>query len=405
MKKTQKNIHLEVVRGIAAFLVVLGHLIIKTPEIAHRKNHLTNLVGNWATESVLIFFVLSGIVIHSSVEAKHKSSKNFLLDRIVRINPILFVAVMISVVLEIYLFNGMPSVKMIIGNLIPISTMQGYMVDVFWNSNPVIWSLSFEMFFYFAFAIFVIKRNKISNGNILIWFILGIFSTFFYFNPISKNVIVNYIILMLAYSPVWIIGFYIWGYRNKFNTNFIIAMISLCCLPIVSRAHFTDNYYDPIRNILFALCSIPFFLFLIQDRKERKAFGFVEKYLSVFLISTTYLVSSLFIYNDSSYPLFSRILYILLPTSIIFIVLFKRLIQRFYSFFILKPFKYIGSLSYSIYLIHNPILVILATFTTAPLMIKIPLFLIVTYSASYFLEKKYQPIFNGLLLKRKAIKN
>lgn len=396
---------MEVVRGIAAFLVVLGHLIIKTPEIAHRKNHLTNLVGNWATESVLIFFVLSGIVIHSSVEAKHKSAKIFLLDRIVRINPILFVAVMVSVVVEMYLFNGMPSVKMIVGNLLPVSTMQGYMVDVFWNSNPVIWSLSFEMFFYFAFAIFVIKRNKINNVNLLIWLILGILSIYFYFNPFSKNVIINYIILMLAYSPVWIIGFYIWAYRNKFSTNFIIAMVSLCCLPIVSRAHFTDNYYDPIRNILFALCSVPFFLFLIKDSKEHKAVRFVEKYLCVFLISTTYLASLLFIYNDSSYPLFSRILYILLPTSIIFIVLFKKLIQRFYSFFILKPFKYIGSLSYSIYLIHNPILVVIATFTSIPLVFKIPLFLIVTYGVSYFLEKKYQPVFNGLLLKRKEIKN
>jgi peptidoglycan/LPS O-acetylase OafA/YrhL len=400
LKKTTKNLHLEVVRGMAAFLVVIGHLINKFPEIAKHKNHFTNLIGNWATESVIVFFVLSGIVIHSSVQAKHKSAKSFLIDRMVRINPILLIAVIISVLLEIYLFNYNPPVKMIIGNLIPVSTMQGYMVDVFWNTNPVIWSLSFEMFFYVVFAIFVIKKDKISQRNILIWASLGLAAIYFYFNPISENIVVNYLILMLAYSPIWIIGFYIWKFRNDIYTSFVLAIASLCCLPIVSRAHFSDNYYDPIRNVLFALCSIPLFLYLIQDKRENVGLTFLKKNISAIIISFTYLLSLLFIYNDQSYPILSRLLYIILPICIVFVTFFKKIIINIYEKFVVKLFTKIGSLSYSIYLIHNPILIILAALSNISIFIKIPLFVITTYFVCYFLEKIYQPFIKNFIVSK-----
>ncbi|PWS26388.1 hypothetical protein DHW03_16540 [Pedobacter yonginense] len=397
MKNTSKNVHLEVIRGMAAFLVVIGHLINKFPEISKHKNHFTNLIGNWATESVLIFFVLSGIVIHSSVEAKHKSAKQFLIDRFIRINPILFIAVMVSILLEIYMFNNVPSTSMIIGNLIPVSTMQGCLLDVFWNSNPVIWSLSFEMFFYVIFALFVIRKDHIHNRNVAIWFLLGLFCIYFYYHPISESIILNYLLLMLAYSPVWIIGFYIWKYRNTIRTNYTLAMLALCCLPIVSRAHFTDNYYDPIRNVLFALCSVPLFLFLVQHKKGQHFTNFLSNYLGIFLISITYLLSLLFIFNDFTYPLTSRILYICLPIAILFIVPFKKLIYRFYTFILLKPFKYIGLLSYSIYLFHNPILIILAKLTAIPLLLRIAIFVVITFGIAFLLEKKLQPALNRLL--------
>jgi peptidoglycan/LPS O-acetylase OafA/YrhL len=395
----QKNLHLEVIRGLAAFFVVIDHLINREPEVTKYKNHLINLIGNWSTESVIIFFILSGIVIHSSIENRNRSASKFLIERIIRIHPILLVTITASVLIEVYLFNTHLPLLVIIGNFLPVCTVQGYMVTMLWNSNPVIWSLSCEIFFYVIFSIFIIKRKGLNYLFMAIWFMLGLFSLFFFYNPLKNSLFLNYLIVMLSYSPIWIIGFLIWKFKYTIKSSFLLGLISFCCLPIVSRAHLNYLHFDPLRNIIFSLCSVPMFLYIIQRNVEVKPVNFLTKHLSVMILLVTYLFGFIYMVNDITYPILSRILYICFPfsTIIFFIQPVKLFFTKIYQYLIFNPFKNLGSLSYSIYLTHNILIVLIFQFTDMNLFSKLLLTFTSIYIISFLLEKKFQPIFNKLL--------
>ncbi len=79
--KKSKNLNLEVIRGLAASLVLIGHMLSSFPELNAKKNHFTNAIGNWGTESVIIFFILSGIVMNASMQRRERSMKRFILER------------------------------------------------------------------------------------------------------------------------------------------------------------------------------------------------------------------------------------------------------------------------------------------------------------------------------------
>ncbi|MBC6112154.1 acyltransferase family protein [Pedobacter fastidiosus] len=398
--KPFKNQHLEVIRGIAAFLVVIDHLINRVPEVMQYKNHYINLIGNWSAEAVIIFFILSGIVIHSSVENRPRSGFNFFVERLIRIHPILIISVIFSVVIEIYLFKSKPSTIVIVGNIIPVSTLQGYLVTMLWNSNPVIWSLSCELFFYAVFSIFAIRKNGLNYSFMAVWFVLGIISFIIYYNPIPNNLFVNYLAIMLAYSPIWIVGFFIWSIRKKLNTSLILATLSLCCLPIISRAHITHNHFDPIKNLIFSIASIPLFLFLIRENNgDRSHFSLIKKFSCILIICMTYSIGFLYLINDPTYPIVSKVLYICLPFSFLFFYIkpFKTLTVTIYYSLILKTFKHLGSLSYSIYLIHNILIVVIFNLFSFNLGLKLLLLCFSVYIFSYLLERKLQPALNQFL--------
>lgn len=379
--------------------MLICHFFGKTPYFSKFKGPLLGLISNWGTEAVIVFFVLSGIVINSSFEKSPKNPFHFLKDRLIRIHPILIITVVLSLFCEQYVFGSLPFTTTIIGNLIPVSTLQGSLTPVFWNSNPVIWSLSFEIFFYVVFALFIIPF-KLKKVAVKIWGALGIIGLLLTICGISPtNKASSYILLMISYSPIWLIGYFIWLKKDQIYVTFQLAFFSLMLLPLISRLHILKDYYDPVRYTIFAVTLIPIFILLL---KPTRLAGIPKKnyYRNCLTYIILYILASISIILDNNYPLLSKVLYVSLPlcTAFTFFKSFENLILFIYQILIKPVFSYLGSISYGLYLIHYPILIIIfSPLITLSLIYKIPLFLATVFSSAIILEKIMQKKINVLL--------
>jgi exopolysaccharide production protein ExoZ len=155
---------LEAGRGIAAFLVVLAHVNL---DFEYFHNHkIFNGFFVFGHAGVDFFFVLSGFIIffiHSKDIAKPEQTWNFIFKRISRIYPTYWIVTIILIVSYIFLPNLSAdgsnfSISRIIKSLflLPID-------NAFPNtgSKPILqvgWTLVFEMTFYLIFATLIVNK-------------------------------------------------------------------------------------------------------------------------------------------------------------------------------------------------------------------------------------------------------
>src|SRR5215204_53815 len=98
-----KNTTLELIRGVAAILVVFTHLFSNNETLNHVPFH--TLISGWGTESVILFFVLSGIVINLTHTKKPKGRTEFFKNRLLRIYPLYFIGLILACVVTPVFIN------------------------------------------------------------------------------------------------------------------------------------------------------------------------------------------------------------------------------------------------------------------------------------------------------------
>jgi peptidoglycan/LPS O-acetylase OafA/YrhL len=121
-------------------------------------------LGRFNTEAVLLFFVLSGFSIRLSIEPRGLTPPGelarYVERRLLRILPPYWFALALSFVLA-RLFAPLPEVawswSTLLGNLLFLQTAVGVSGAWFlpYAGNGPLWSLSFEVFYYAAFALLV----------------------------------------------------------------------------------------------------------------------------------------------------------------------------------------------------------------------------------------------------------
>lgn len=150
---------LEVVRALAALVVLIGHgiqhEILMAPTAA-------KMVFNFATEAVIIFFVLSGTVISLNHENDVGTGKNSALiygaKRLIRIYPIYIVAFFAAVAAEAILNDRLVATGQIIGNLAFLQSLQGFIVGLP-PANTALWTLANEMTYYALFMVVIFQPS------------------------------------------------------------------------------------------------------------------------------------------------------------------------------------------------------------------------------------------------------
>lgn len=395
-KINKKIIVLEAIRGFLALLVVCGHLVSKLESIRMKQNHTINFFTVWGRECVFMFFILSGVVIHYSYIKQKRSPVLFLKQRFLRLHPTIFLAILLSALVEIFVLDHQLTANIITGNLVPYSTMNAYLAPLLWDTNPPIWSLTFELFFYIIFALLIIRKKEINNTALLIWLLSGFVSIYYYYHPFGSPIL-NHFVLMLAFSPIWIIGFYIFKYKDKLNSNFRLAIMALSLLPIVSRLHITDNYYDPIKFVFFSLTTYPFFVFILSGN-TKKPENWSTITVTIYLL-VTFFTSVWIISKDETYSTFVKTLYILLPVLTSFtlrIKIIKEKLTIFLKRWFVPTFAFFGKYSYSIYLVHFPI-IILFEHTMLPLPLKIICIGLSTALTCYVIDHQIHPRIKSLI--------
>jgi peptidoglycan/LPS O-acetylase OafA/YrhL len=204
------SIYLDLVRGISAILVVMEHMSsrlfvgygnLENPNLFAKFLYLLNFLGNPA---VIIFFVLSGLFISRSVliavfETKW-SWKSYLINRFSRLFVVLIPALILTFILDSFAANFLgyisydsffSNLKEFIGNLL---FFQGVFVG-FYGSNAPLWSLSYEFWYYMLFplliGLFLNKQAKVYK---------------FFYLLFSLIIISTIGIQMNAYFLIWLIG-------------------------------------------------------------------------------------------------------------------------------------------------------------------------------------------------------
>ena len=345
----KKNFKLEFIRGFASLIVVICHLFILFPEI--RINGLTG-ISNWGTESVILFFILSGIVINMSITYRSKSAFEFIKDRLIRIYPQFFVSVIFSILLLYFFNSSILNYKIIWGNLLMLDTLQCHIACTL-PSNSALWSLSFEMAFYliFSFAILNKTKNKL-------WLLFSLIIMPLYFTSYNKGFF-GYLISIISFSSIWLVGLFLFEYRNRIKSNIYLSVFSVSLIPLISRTQITHEYYDPFKFLLLAIALIPFFKFCISSDHKNSLSTILS---SIFF----YILFSILTFIENSKLTFVQIIYIILP---VFSLLISFIIKRFSiksKYYIEKTSLILGKYSYSIYIIHYPLFYCLKYAITTP---------------------------------------
>jgi peptidoglycan/LPS O-acetylase OafA/YrhL len=202
------SVHLDLIRGVSAVAVLLYHLrglfFVDFPFLARKSLFTTAIyiITGYGHQAVIVFFVLSGYFIGTSVmESVGKmqwSWRTYLVSRLTRLELVLFPALVLGALWDrigmrisqatplyfdaLYKFNG-PSVALrstipvFFGNLF---FLQSINFPVFGSNGPL-WSLSYEFWYYIVFPALILiaaswtgTRLRILYAGLLIillWFI------------------------------------------------------------------------------------------------------------------------------------------------------------------------------------------------------------------------------------------
>jgi peptidoglycan/LPS O-acetylase OafA/YrhL len=186
---------LEAVRGFAAVYVYLGHV-----SHVYLGKPAWSLPLWFGTEAVILFFVLSGFVIRWSTPDSQRASE-YVVKRARRLYPLLCVSLVLGYILASAAQGGLvdPLWGRLVGNLGMIQDF-GYLRPGVWVEqyyNPVLWSLSYESWFYGLFFIAICISGAWRNA-----FVIGLAVVGF----ASHYVIPNQISYFLIYFLIWWVG-------------------------------------------------------------------------------------------------------------------------------------------------------------------------------------------------------
>jgi peptidoglycan/LPS O-acetylase OafA/YrhL len=313
---------LDGLRGFSAFVVLLSHFnqifILPVVGLNGPIHLIPSVLSSYA---VLFFFVLSGFVIASSVvrninKNSYFNSVDFLISRIARIYPPYLFALFFSFLVyfliasldlhgsESFLLDGD---KYVVRDKVSAHYFNyitsALMLPGFINGmgtilmNGSLWSISYEFWLYMLMFLIALALNKKA------WPLLVFFSILFFLGFTE-----NYLFLFLGF--IWLLGVVAFFTYYFFRSVFDKARI---------------EFYLHVLSLIFSL----FIVIVLYRASIDGSFGFLKLYSNGFSYLFGFLVISFLILFFSLYliPLFSNSEY----------------------------FKSMGKYSYTLYLIHFPV--------------------------------------------------
>jgi peptidoglycan/LPS O-acetylase OafA/YrhL len=245
---------LDSMRGLAATIVVFHHVFTGMPSLFIHKYpawliHLFGFISNLNVQAVLFFFFISGFSICLSIKNEmpinKKAFNNYVYRRLKRILPLYYFAIVFTLLVGICSRqiggNAAYGIKNLIGNMLFLQCSNSYAGNWFapYGNNGPLWSLSFEMFYYFLLPVFLFlvlkfgKKTSLSlftNRLALIGaFIISIACVFF-----NRFLFLPFVAFSALYY-VWYAGYFTANlYLKKavlFDVNFklLILLTTILC--------------------------------------------------------------------------------------------------------------------------------------------------------------------------------
>lgn len=290
-------------RFLAALGVVYYHFGKDTA--LYKFELLTSLFAQ-ANVAVSYFFILSGFVMTVAYQNKNLSPLGYYQNRFARIYPLFFFALMLFLLSQYLSKNSINLYEVFVHLFALQAWIPGYPLSL----NFTGWSLSVEFFFYLLFP-FLTKyyfdkttNTKLSLGVILFWFasqIVLIMGLHCFHNSYQSN-----IHDVLYFNPLM--------HLNEFLIGILGAKIYLY---LNAKGRFTYSW------LVILLCCVLFYVMI----------NYHIPYIS---------------YHNGFLGI------VFLPL-IIFLSLDKSLISKIFT---LKPFVFLGEISYGIYILQVPVYIL-----------------------------------------------
>lgn len=173
-------------RGLAAGMVVFHHVYTRFYYLFEGKypewfQNILHFISELNVEAVLFFFFLSGFSICLSLKngmpvTKEKFNE-YAYRRLKRIMPLYYFAILFTIIcglsIKTFAVNDDFSFKNLLGNILFLQSSKSYRGNWFapYGDNGPLWSLSFEMFYYFLLPAFLFLLLKFYKSDKLTLFI------------------------------------------------------------------------------------------------------------------------------------------------------------------------------------------------------------------------------------------
>ncbi|MFT5250566.1 MAG: peptidoglycan/LPS O-acetylase OafA/YrhL [bacterium] len=326
-KETEK---LDAIRGFCALYVVFFHLL---PQKIFLLGVNVGFLFRFGSEAVILFFILSGFVIKYSWEkSTDQSFKGYFSRRFIRIYiPLLFIF-LLAYFIKCYTEGGLanPEWNTLFGNIFMLQdvvSLKPNVISAVYMGNGVLWSLSYEWWFY---MIFIALSKKIEPAKINSWVIIFTITA-----TISYLIYPFFLNRILMYFAIWWVGMqlaeiYLKGAIYSFKSivtsiYLLLVVIVLLGLNLYLNFEYTKVYDYPLvaypfielRNFIFAFLAMSGAIIW----NKLNWFGFkavfgIFKYLAPFsyviYISHHYLVIEATYLNFLNNRILEYVLYIIL---------------------------------------------------------------------------------------------
>ncbi|WP_147676378.1 acyltransferase family protein [Algibacter pacificus] len=265
-KKLQK---LEAIRGFSALYVVLFHTL---PQKIDVLGINIGILFRFGSEAVMLFFILSGFVIKYTWEkSKDKSFKTYFLKRFVRIYMPLFFIFLLAYFIKSYNEGHLanPNWKTLLGNIFMLQdviSLKPNVISGVYMGNGVLWSLSYEWWFYMLFFV-LSKKNKPSKINAWVNGLTIIATVSYLIYPFFINRIVMYFAIWwigVRFADIYMKGVHFTFKSIKNYAYILITIITLLALNLYINFNYTKVYNYPLvaypfielRHFVFAFLAM-----------------------------------------------------------------------------------------------------------------------------------------------------
>ncbi|NOQ32166.1 MAG: acyltransferase family protein [Helicobacteraceae bacterium] len=336
-----KILSIQVLRGIAASLVVFVHACHDTANVA-TESWFINFYNlpYFGYIGVDLFFIISGfimILIHGNDFLKPKATSIFLIKRIIRIVPLywiftIFAASLLLIFPELFTKGKTFDFEQLIASLFffPWYNSIGEVVPVL----GVGWTLNFEMYFYIVFAFTLLLPKKYFLASISFIFIFGLLLfnilnvDFPYFLMIGKPILLEFLFgvyigllyrrkVILKSPKIWlsisllliinnIFMHFDVVYRVIYNgIPSAILIYALLSLEYQSECKYCNKYLIILGNASYSIYITHAFFYKGAIRLYEKLFGSVEPDLMILFSVLLSVFGGIFIYYVLEKPIYN----------------------------------------------------------------------------------------------------
>ncbi len=208
---------IQLLRGLAALLVVLHHIAFK--------EKVYNTYGlDWlhiGASGVDLFFIISGFIMCHATHNKEISFGKFIYLRFERILPLYWLFTTLALIVFIFypkVVNSSGGHTSIISSYFLIPTNDKYLVQ---NG----WTLSYEFYYYMIFSAFIwLSKNRVVRYSGVVLTLCGLSTIGLFY--ISHNILIKFVFSSWLYEfAMGVFSFYIF---MKYKTSKKIGLILIC---------------------------------------------------------------------------------------------------------------------------------------------------------------------------------